>query len=56
MAFEDKLKDIRDKYLLLGEKLLHPEALGNNFAKMSKEYSDLEPIAIILSIAIMIIK
>lgn len=44
MALEEKLKDIKDKYLLLGEKLLNPEALGNNFAKMSKEYSDLEPI------------
>lgn len=44
MSLEDKLENIKNKYISLGEKLLHPEELGNNFAKYSKEYSDLEPI------------
>ncbi len=45
MSFEDKLNDIRLKYDVLGKKLLNPEKLGNDFAKFSKEYSNLEPIA-----------
>lgn len=45
MSFEDKLNDIRLKYDVLGKKLLNPEELGNDFAKISKEYSNLEPIA-----------
>lgn len=44
MSLEDKLENIKSKYISLGEKLLNPENLGNNFAKFSKEYSDLEPI------------
>lgn len=44
MSLEDKLESIKSKYISLGEKLLNPESLGNNFAKYSKEYSDLEPI------------
>ena len=44
MAFVDKLKDIKEKYISIGQKLLNPEALGSDFAKLSKEYSDLEPI------------
>ena len=45
MSFEDKLNDIRLKYDVLGKKLLNPEELGGDFAKISKEYSNLEPIA-----------
>lgn len=45
MSFEDKLNNIRLKYDVLGKKLLNPEELGNDFAKISKEYSNLEPIA-----------
>lgn len=44
MSFEDKLKNIKLKYISLNEKLLNPDKLGSNFAKYSKEYSDLEPI------------
>jgi peptide chain release factor 1 len=44
MAFDDKLKSIRGRYDMLAEKLLHPEELGNDFARYSKEYSDLGPI------------
>ncbi len=45
MSFEDKLNNIRLKYDVLGKKLLNPEELGSDFAKISKEYSNLEPIA-----------
>lgn len=45
MSFEEKLNDIKSKYSILGEKLLKPDEIGSNFAKISKEYSDLEPIA-----------
>ena len=41
MSFEDKLKDIKEKYEVIGEKLLNPEISGGDFAKLSKEYSDL---------------
>ena len=41
MSFEDKLKDIKEKYEIIGEKLLNPEISGSDFAKLSKEYSDL---------------
>lgn len=44
MSFEDKLKDIKDKYEVIGEKLLNPEISGSDFAKLSKEYSDLSAI------------
>jgi peptide chain release factor 1 len=44
MTLNDKLKDIKTKYDVLGEKLLYPENLGSDFAKCAKEYSDLEPI------------
>ena len=45
MSFEDKLNDIKLKYDTIGKKLLNPQELGNDFAKLSKEYSNLEPIA-----------
>ena len=45
MGFEDKLKDIKDKYIVIGKKLLDPDISGSDFAKLSKEYSDLGPIA-----------
>lgn len=44
MGFEEKLSDLKAKYDILSEKLLKPEELGNNFAKISKEHADLEPI------------
>lgn len=44
MAFEDKLQDIKNKYLIIGKKLLDPNISGNDFSKLSKEYSDLTPI------------
>lgn len=44
MAFEDKLGALIDKYEELGKKMMNPESLGSDFAKVSKEYSDLEPI------------
>jgi peptide chain release factor 1 len=44
MSFTDNLNALVKKHHDLGEKLLNPSALGNDFAKLSKEYSDLEPI------------
>lgn len=41
MSFEDKLKDIKEKYEIIGKRLLNPEISGSDFAKLSKEYSDL---------------
>ncbi len=46
MSFIDKLGDLIKKYDELKNKLLEPEQLGSNFGKISKEYSDLEPIVI----------
>ena len=44
MGFENKLQDIKDRYLNIGEKLLNPDIASSDFVKFSKEYSDLEPI------------
>ena len=44
MSFSPKLDALVSKYQDLGEKLLDPSKLGNDFAKISKEYSDLGPI------------
>jgi len=44
MSFENKLDNLLKKHKDLGEKLMNPEKLGQTFAKISKEYSDLEPI------------
>jgi peptide chain release factor 1 len=40
----EKLDTILKKHKGLGEKLMDPAALGNDFAKTSKEYSDLEEV------------
>ncbi len=42
--FNQKLDTILKKHKDLGEKLMKPEELGDDFAKISKEYSDLEEI------------
>lgn len=44
MAFSDKLNSLIEKYEDLGKRMMNPESLGGDFAKVSKEYSDLEPI------------
>ena len=44
MSFEAKLDNLLKKYQELSEKLNDPSKLGDNFAKISKEYSDLTPI------------
>jgi peptide chain release factor 1 len=44
MSFFDKLGILVKKHHDLGEKLLDPTALGNDFAKLSKEYFDLSPV------------
>lgn len=41
MNFTEKLNSLIEKYSNLGEKLLDPMALGNEYAKVSKEYSDM---------------
>lgn len=44
MSFEHKLQDIKLKYEDLRTKLSEPEKLGNDYARLSKEFSDLGPI------------
>lgn len=44
MSFSVKLATLLKKHKELGEKLLDPSALGSDYAKISKEYSDLSPI------------
>ena len=44
MSFSDKLNSIIKKFNELENKLLDPSALGQNYAKISKEHSDLTPI------------
>jgi len=44
MSFSPKLDGLIKKYKDLGEKMLDPSKLGNDYAKISKEYSDLGPI------------
>ena len=44
MSFSARLDALISKYQNLGQKLLDPTKLGDNYAKYSKEYSDLEPI------------
>ena len=43
-SFFEKLDTILEKHKNLGEKLMNPSTLGNDFAKVSKEYSGLEEI------------
>ena len=44
MSFSPKFDALLKKYQDLGEKVLDPSKLGNDYAKISKEYSDLGPI------------
>ena len=44
MSFSPKLNALIKKHHDLGEKMLDPSKLGNDYAKASKEYSDLGPI------------
>lgn len=44
MSFSAKLDGILKKYQELSDKMLDPSKLGNDYAKVSKEYSDLGPI------------
>ncbi|MFT6106373.1 MAG: peptide chain release factor 1 [Rickettsiales bacterium] len=49
MSFSEKFKSLIKKHHDLGEKLLDPSKLGNDYAKVSKEYSDLGPIVEIIN-------
>ena len=44
MSFTQKLDGIVTKFAELEKKLLDPSALGQNFAKVSKEHSDAAPV------------
>jgi peptide chain release factor 1 len=44
MSISDKLDTLVKKYHDLSEKLMDPAALGSDYAKISKEYSDLGPV------------
>jgi peptide chain release factor 1 len=44
MSLTEKLNNILEKYNNLEQKIMTPESLGADFGKISKEYSDLEPI------------
>jgi peptide chain release factor 1 len=44
MSISDKLDGLVKKHRDLGEKLMDPAALGSDYAKISKEYSDLGPV------------
>lgn len=48
MSFADKLKIISSKYRELEQRLQSPDALGANYAKVSKEYSDLKPVSALI--------
>jgi peptide chain release factor 1 len=48
MSFITKIDTILEKHQSLAQKLQDPIALGNDFAKLSKEYSDLEEISEII--------
>jgi peptide chain release factor 1 len=49
MSFTQKLDGLVAKFKELEEKLLDPAGLGNNFAKISKEHSDLQPIVLLVN-------
>ncbi|MFT6077683.1 MAG: peptide chain release factor 1 [Myxococcota bacterium] len=49
MSFSEKFESLIKKHHDLGEKLLDPSKLGNDYAKVSKEYSDLGPIVEIIN-------
>ena len=44
MSFEAKLSKLKQHHVALGERLASGEVAAQEFAKLSKEYSDLEPI------------
>jgi len=44
MSLDAKLDALLERYQELSEKIMDPSALGNNYAKTSKEYSDLSPV------------
>jgi peptide chain release factor 1 len=49
MSFTQKLDGIVTKFNELEKKLLDPAALGNNYAKVSKEHSDAAPVVAIIN-------
>jgi peptide chain release factor 1 len=49
MSFTQKLDGIVTKFAELEKKLLDPSALGQNFAKISKEHSDATPIVALIN-------
>lgn len=48
MSFTPKLNGIVAKFAELEKKLLDPSALGQNFAKISKEHSDMAPVVALI--------
>jgi len=48
MSFTQKLEGIVTKFHELEKKLLDPSSLGQNFAKVSKEHSDMTPIVALI--------
>ncbi|MBL6664281.1 MAG: peptide chain release factor 1 [Rickettsiales bacterium] len=48
MSFTEKLEGIVGKFKALEQKLQDPSSLGQNFAKVSKEHSDLSPVVEII--------
>ena len=48
MSFTQKLDGLVEKYNELEKKLLDPNALGSNYAKISREHSELIPIVALI--------
>jgi protein subunit release factor A len=48
MSFTQKLDGIVSKFHELEAKLLDPSSLGQNFARISKEHSDMIPIVALI--------
>ena len=44
MSLDNKLDALLGHYKILSEKIMDPAALGDDYAKISKEYSDLGPV------------
>jgi len=49
MSFTPKLNGIVAKFVELEKKLLDPSSLGQNFAKISKEHSDMAPVVALIA-------
>ncbi len=49
MSFTQKLDGIVTKFAELEKKLLDPTSLGSNFAKVSKEHSDMTPVVALIA-------